>query len=887
MKKSLVNFATKLSICFVFLFSSFPVYAGETSSGGAGIDSADSAKDEKPGDVVKADNCPTALKAWVKDDYQDKRNWFGVPFPSEAKTCTSYIQSYKNYISKAGQKSSLADAEEFSNYLAGRYKQVAPSAKASLSRCNALPTGQDRIAKTRYYMAMEKFENYNTSIVDEIAYIDSMDPKSSGLSKIECNPQFPFPKQAQRCNDYKTKINGTCKTTPEQRMDGLVSKTYQALEQVDKLEKAYNKCVREIHFEKCAPIKVVLSRIAAENPWIESSQFKQVRGSMRYKGGWARNYNRDDFKKRISGYFGETRDVLVKQYNSNMKHVRCMSYTTTESSGDCKFENTRELLTNIPDVPNLEDRKLQKNREFDSYVEAEKCLIDRGLDRENTRKIVTDSGTSAVITVATAGLSVIGAGGLKVMQGMSPVNKMRSAAGAVTAAAAANLYGGVKEAVNSCGKEAEATLKFSDSPEAMNDNICPDISSKMQLAKDAESSCMMDALLASADVWPFTKGLGMVGRQFSKQGLLDLYKDPKERAAIEDILKKNGRLTDPEREAAAEKLLGKLSPSQKSCVTSAHNIAPSRYMKTAESEALGVPLLTNEDLLKKKSTLLGCGFSVPDVALLLRSGITGSSVEAAASDYIRKASYVGLNGKKLNDAQVQAIWDVSTMKASDASEILKKTGGFSDDEINFIANRKLNNVSPEQMKAVKPSDLTAEAKPLNVETPVKSVPNNAPRTDTASAKFISSFDRGETEIIKAFQESRSEIKGILSRTDSSNFSVDQVADFATRGLTPKEAVPLLKNVSQNEASYKNALKTIDSKVAELQKSSAMQADYSAAQLQELKTELMVDFYEKKYKKDFFDIDLDELDPAGYASYSKAQEQLTVLKKKKKKWWPGQ
>ncbi len=120
-------------------------------------------------------------------------------------------------------------------------------------------------------MAMQKFEKFNTSIVDEIAYIDSIDPKSSGLSKIECNSQFPFPKQAQRCNDYKSKINGACKVTPEHRMDQLVSKTYEALGQVDKLEKAYNKCVREIHFEKCAQIKIVIGRIAAENPWIESS----------------------------------------------------------------------------------------------------------------------------------------------------------------------------------------------------------------------------------------------------------------------------------------------------------------------------------------------------------------------------------------------------------------------------------------------------------------------------------------------------------------------------------------------------------------------------------------------------------------------------------------
>lgn len=42
---------------------------------------------------------------------------------------------------------------------------------------------------------------------------------------------------------------------------------------------------------------------------------------MRYKSGWARNYNKDNFKKRISGYFGETRDVLVNQHKSNLKRI--------------------------------------------------------------------------------------------------------------------------------------------------------------------------------------------------------------------------------------------------------------------------------------------------------------------------------------------------------------------------------------------------------------------------------------------------------------------------------------------------------------------------------------------------------------------------------------
>lgn len=833
-------------------------------------------------DVVMANACPTALNNWVKDDYTNKTNWFGVPFPSEAKTCTSSIQSYKDYIKRSGQKTSLSEAEDFSSYLADRYKQVAPSAKASLSRCNALPNGQDKVAKTRYYMAMEKFESYNTSIVDELAYIDSFDSKNSGLSRIECNPQFPFPKLAQRCDEYKKKINGTaCKVTPEQRMDQLVSSTYSALDQVDKLEKAYNKCVREIPVDKCAAIKIVSSRISAENPWIESSQFSQIRGSMRYKAGWQRNYNREALKRRITGYFSESREILVKQHNSNLKHVRCMSYTTTESGSDCKFEDTRELLDSIPDIPDLTDKRIQKNREFDTYIQAEKCLLDRGMDRENTRRIVTDSGNTAVITVLTAGLSAVGAGGLKVMQGMSTVNRLRSAAGALTLTAGVNLGVGVKQAVESCSKESEATLKFSGTPEAMSENICPDFSSKLQLAKDAESSCMVDALLASADVWPFVKGLNMVGKQFTRQALLDLYKDPKQREAVEAILKRNGQLTDPERVDAAETLLGKkLSQSEKNCVLNAHSIGAGKYMKTAESEALGVPLLSTSDLLEKKNTLTGCGFQVTDVALLMRAGITGSTPDGAKT-FIRQAS-VKLFGRDLNSSQVDAIWDASGKTREDQVRRLT-AAGFSEADATRIANRELDKLSQADVRSVvlKEQPLVVSAKPI--------VPP-APKP-TANASLTDAFERQDADKIKAaYAASRDEAVQITTKNRAEVVaSPNKILDLSTQGLKVDESADLMKAALAGDDGFKKAMGLIDERVTMAGKNYSFQNEYNQFRLQELKVKLMDDFYTTKFKDKWHNLDVDrfyDADEAGFEAYKKATEKLNKMKEKGSKRWPS-
>lgn len=304
-----------------------------------------------------------------------------------------------------------------------------------------------------------------------------------------------------------------------------------------------------------------------------------------------------------------------------------MTYTTGDSSSNCKFENTRLLLGSIPDLPDFSDRKLKVNREFEASIQGEKCLLERGADREKIESLIDQSAITAGMTIVTAGLGFIAAGGLKITQGMSSVNRMRSAAGALTATAGINLSVGVKDAIASCQKESEALFKFSSSSEAMSENLCPDPYSKISQAQDAESSCVTESLLASANVWPFVKGLKMVGSA-SKFGLAAAYKDPKQREGVEAILAKNGQLSEIERPKTAETMLGRnLSAAEKDCVISAHNAAPGKFMRTADTADFPeLQMLSQSDLLAKKTALSKCGFDIAEVTLLMRSGITGAGI---------------------------------------------------------------------------------------------------------------------------------------------------------------------------------------------------------------------------------------------------------------------
>ncbi len=600
----------------------------ETVRSDGGSSSTAKTANAEEGVVIDVKACPKMLVDWVKDDFTDKSTLKVFKFPSEVKSCTSAAKAYAEYAQKSGQKTELSEAESLSKYLANRYPQISASAGNSMNSCNALPNGQDKLVKTRYYLALEKFENYNTSIVNELAYIDSMIPSGSALAKLKCNPQFPFPNVAKRCSDYKQKMGATCKYTPEQRMDAMVSKSYYALNTIKKLEDAYKKCMMSQNAMTCADIQTVVQRISAENPWLNSRQFLQVRAIAKSNTNWEKNFDKNDMKKRISGYFNDTRDSLVKQYETNLKHVRCLTYTTSGfGSSNCKLENTRLLLGSIPDLPDLSDRRLKVNREFDAAIQGEKCLLERGADREKIESLIDQSAISAGVTIATAGLGVIAAGGLKITQGMSSVNRMRSAAGALTVTAGINLSVGVKDAIASCQKESEALFKFSSSSEAISENLCPDPYSKISQAYDAESSCVTDALLASANVWPFVKGLKMVGNS-SKYGLAASFKDPKQREAVEAILAKNGQLSELERPKAAETMLGRgLSALEKNCVMSAHNTAPSKFMRTADTTDFPESqLLSQSELLAKKAVLSKCGFDIAEVTILMRSGITGAGI---------------------------------------------------------------------------------------------------------------------------------------------------------------------------------------------------------------------------------------------------------------------
>jgi hypothetical protein len=862
-----------IAVAIIFLFEATVSY-GETSRGARGANEGQST--QSIGETIDPNSCPQTLVNWVKDDFTDKSTLKVFDFPSEAKVCTTAVRSYQAYAQQSGQKTEFSDADKLSTYLTDRYKQVAPAMKHILSKCNSLPNGQDKIVKTRYYMAMEKFENYNNSLVDEIAYIDSVLPGSNGLEQIECNEKFPFPTTGKRCKEYQSLKSKSCVLSPEQKMNTMVSKTMDALNRIQKLDIALKECNRKsLKPQACELLQVEISRIENENPWLQNANyFQDVRQIMKHKSDWQKTFTPAVIKSKITKHLSDNRDLLKKQYERSQKHIRCMSYTSVNSESSCKFEDTRKLLAALPDIPDAGDGKVKANREFDSHIDAEKCLVDRGLDRAETKKIIDESIIDGGLTAATAGLGVVASSGLKMVKGMSNMNRVRAAGMVSTAAAGVNILPGLKAAYESCNAESQELAKFSKKTESLSANVCPDPGSKLEMLKEAESSCLTDAILSAADILPFTAGLKLIGRT-SRSALLSHLKDPKQRAELEKILASIGGITnDEERAAVAGKLLDKtLSSDQKKCIISAHKIGAGKAMRTAATSGLpDAELLSQSDLNQKKGILRSCGFDSLDISLLMRTGITGESprpLPPGADDFFRSRILAAF-GREPSLEEVRALIKARTFLTVDpekSAQILR-SAGFAENDIKIIVNEK----------KLEDSEIINKARGITL----------SPRLDPVDQLKNAMENRGPEEVRVAYAASKTEVERIIQKSGGQSMSVDQLSDLATRGLSPADAAKYAVNNTKNDADLLSTLASLDRKIA-ANSGKGIQGDFSAAQIQEMKYELMQKYYAQKFNvKSGYSI-LDTVwdkDEAAGELLSAAAAKLDELRKKRHKLWPS-
>lgn len=131
--------------------------------------------------------CPPILKKWVEDDFVDHES-YTVRYKSEAESCQQPVEAYHKFLLSKESSTHFPNLPELSSYLSQRFaNDVNPLFETYLSKCSDLTENQKKLAQVRLYNAAEKLGSYNSLVVDEIAYIDSVLPNSESLRGIDCS----------------------------------------------------------------------------------------------------------------------------------------------------------------------------------------------------------------------------------------------------------------------------------------------------------------------------------------------------------------------------------------------------------------------------------------------------------------------------------------------------------------------------------------------------------------------------------------------------------------------------------------------------------------------------------------------------------------------------
>ena len=687
--------------------------------------------------VAEDGNCPTLLKKWVDDDFTDQSSFF-FPFPSEAKTCQTAVRGYQDYLKSAKKNPDLAGSTSLGGHLSQKFKdQVHPSYQDRfLKDCKTLPPEKATAIQTRFYAASSRIAAVNAPIIDEVSYYDSLLPSAPGiLHGLDCTPMFPD--NNKKCSEFKTQAQ-SCAVNKQKRFDDMVARTKKNLTIIEDLTRAHKNCVKEITglsgraytaeekagVKTCDAFLQVIELKKNETPWIRGEIFGKLaikeKPNPRNKFVTQYDFENKSIEKAMNEQISANRKALTDTYNSNLENFRCLSGSMTSNGKPCDFKKIRTDISTLPPLDRNDfGTKDQKDREATTYLEAEKCLLERGEDRAKTQEIISSSGKGVVFTILTAGLGGIASGGVRAINAASKVGRAASIGSGLLGAALTTED--LKHTYDKCSIETKMVHSFSGKSEVTAENICSDPKSQLAQAREKESDCLVSALLSAPGLLPYAAAVPSLARMAraargpaAEKAELNAFIS--NMSGRDNIRKQDldfaGSLNKEDRLTAAEGILGRsLSQKEQDAIIAAHE--------------KGGPFSYNgayapEEIAEKRAILKAAGFSERESETMLWKGITGYGRAEIVTDAQTRAK--SFFGKDITRAQAEAIVkDHDLMigrytKEGDQVQNLTEAG-FTPTQMKEIMGGKLHDknaissTNPTQAKAVPPPSQPPLAKP--------------------------------------------------------------------------------------------------------------------------------------------------------------------------------
>lgn len=766
------------NLILVLLNSIFCMFAFATDlSAGAGEFNTGAAPTQEY--VAEDGNCPTLLKKWVDDDFTDQSSFF-FPFPSEAKTCQTAVRGYQDYLNSTKRSPGLAGASSLGSHLSQKYKdQVHTSYQERfLKDCKTLSPEKATAIQTRFYAASSRIAAVNSPIIDEVSYYDSLLPNMPGiLSGVDCTPMFPD--NNKKCAEFKTQAQ-SCAANKQERFDDMVARTKKNLIMIEDLKRAHRTCTQAIvgisgraytaeekaGVKTCDAFLQVIELKKNETPWIRGEIFSNLaikeKANPRNKFEIQYDFSNKSIDKAMTDQLTANRKALTDTYNTNLENFRCLSGSMKNNGEPCDFKQIRTDLSVLPQLDQKDyATKNQTDRETTSYLEAERCLLDRGEDRAKTQAIIDSSGKGIALTIATLGIGSIASGGVRAINAASKVGR--------TATISNGLLNGalttddLKKTYESCSKETKMVNSLSGKSEVTAENICSDPKSPLAQARQKESDCLVSALLSVPGLLPFAGALPSLARMVNRNPAAEkaeLNAFIANMSGRDNLRKQDldfaGSLNKEDRITAAEGILGRsLSPKEKDAILEAH--------------LKGGPVSFNgsyapEEIAEKRDVMRRAGFSERESEILLWKGITGSGRDEMLAQAQKRAT--DFFGKPISSSQTEAIVSDYGSRASIADRTKNLTdAGFTPKQAaeimdsNFHSATSMSSTHPTKVPVntprVEPKPVAAPPAPpapLNYNPFVQSAAHQGAATPDALRRVASGHNITPTEARMGLEE---------------------------------------------------------------------------------------------------------------------------------------
>lgn len=485
--------------------------------------------------------CPKTLEDWVNDDFKDK--WRFVSFKSSSKTCQDSVNTYRDSLTKNNLKPQFTKPSQLANVYSEKLTSVVSAQNVGkISLCNSLPNDKATVAQARFYNASAKFSEANKQIMDELAFIDANDPNSNGfLNDMDCKSEFS--EVSIRCSQLKSQ-KSQCQQSQEEQVKNLITKTQDNLKVIRELDLAQQACVKEALSEKgallpgrgarysesakkkikenCDPIGAALEIRKSQTPWTSGKEFKSLVVSYKSQPrngvvNISYDTSEETIRKAIALQFSANRKNLAQIYRQNETDFKCLTENNV-SYVDCDFKKIRTRTVELPDAKYLTLNANETEKEAKTFLEAENCLLETGEAREKKIDTIDNVAIGVGALVFTGGLGFA-------------VNSARVLNTFNTLARFKNIVNGINVGINAgvtthqihhthqtCKEETNAVIDYAKQNNLEKENICLAADSSFSKIQDAESSCLVEALLTLPSVIPYLGGV---------QSLKSLLKDAK------------------------------------------------------------------------------------------------------------------------------------------------------------------------------------------------------------------------------------------------------------------------------------------------------------------------------------------------------------------------